>query len=175
MLARHRRLERGFAFFVAVVIVLALTFVGLWAVRGSNESLQLAMRSHAAIRAFYVAEAGVAFGLETLRRAPIELAAEDEDERACGEASCPLAGWRVLTTAPRPFGEGTYWVAVHDDADDDGDEGVDSNGRILMRSLGVDSSGARRLIEVVVLARAVRGATVAAPAIEMAGWREVPL
>ena len=157
-MTRHRENgERGFALIIAIVVLLFLTMLGMTTLNTAVTDVNVAGKSRASRQALYIAQAGVAWGLDALNAGPFDpnnVGATLKNAALTGRAVTGSGvalfdGCLELPNSPVSFGGGTFRVAVTDDADD-GDVTTDSNGQILLRSLGVDASGGKKLIEVTV-------------------------
>lgn len=157
------RSQTGYSLIMAIVVLLVLTIVGLRALETVNSDIVLAGNDRSATTALYIAEAGVADGIDRLRQSPFNFEAPSpsfdtalDDTNAppvtggngCDDSSCPIFGWHQLTAGPVSYGGGTYWVVVNDDDEGDGNDTADTNHRVLLRSMATDARGARRMVEV---------------------------
>jgi Tfp pilus assembly protein PilX len=150
----RRTSERGSSLALVMVVLVFTTLLAIMALNSASTDAELAYGGRAADSALYLAEAGVAWGLNELRNSAtfnIEgLSGNYTSILAYGTlttvASGPLAGWKELPSSPVSFGGGTFRVAVKDDEDGDSNSFADTNGRILVRSLG-EIGTTRRLVE----------------------------
>jgi Tfp pilus assembly protein PilX len=163
-----RQNERGFSIAAAILVLLVLTALGVTVLNSVNTDIEIAGQQRTSESALQLAEAGVAWGQWQIRNAyygnfsyllvtaaanageptpPPEITGDTD----CPNTSCLLFGWRDLSGGTVAYGGGTYRVAIKDDDDGDGNLNVDDNNRILLRSLGTDPSGTRRLVEVALM------------------------
>jgi Tfp pilus assembly protein PilX len=166
--------ERGYSLIIAMVIVAILTMLGfavLDAVIGDVDMASAARQKEAAL---YVAEGGIAWAVDQVNAAypsssgttvfgDITLSAITMSSVVVqGDASCPTSdcavlltpsGWRRLTTTGAvAYGNGEFQTFIRDDDDGDDNSDIDTNGTILLRSIGRSgrNSGAVRVLEVAI-------------------------
>jgi Tfp pilus assembly protein PilX len=147
--------EHGFALIIAIVVLLFLTILGMTTLNSTVADINIAGKSRASSQALYIAQAGVSWGLDTLSNAPFTpsdvgttLTNGALAGRTIAGTGTPLDGLLELPSSPVTFAGGTFRVGVGDDDDGDDKPLVDANGIIILRSLGVDSSGGKKLVEV---------------------------
>ena len=155
--------QRGFSLLVAMTLLTLLTFLGLMVWDTVAIESQSAGSDRRSINALYIAEAGMAWGLDQLATySSADVLLNDYSGSANVisnftalnqwfelNISQPLQNYTVSGTTV-----GQYRVAILDDDDEDPgvaqDYKADKNQIVLIRSLGVDTSGARRMIEAAV-------------------------
>ncbi len=156
-----RQKEQGYALIIAIVVLVFLTLLASTTLRTVATDTEVAGSDRSAQSALYIAQAGTAFGVNLLREAPFNL-----DDPATtvtsvlgaatlttiADATSPLDGWSELPGSPISFAGGSYRVAIRDDADDT-DYATDANNTFLLRSLGTDARGSRRLLEITLSAQ----------------------
>jgi len=152
----NRPSERGYSLMIVIVTLVFLSALALITVQAVSVESRVAGNDRTAHSALYIAQAGIAWGTNLLRQAPYEVVDSTSLSKVLalgftsitGTGATVLDGWLELPGSQVTFGGGTYRVAIKDD-DDDANPTSDSNSRFLMRALGTDASGNRRLIEVV--------------------------
>ncbi len=157
----HNR-DGGWGLLPTVVVIVVLSLLGAAVLKTVDTGLNSTGTIRRVESTLNITEAGVAFGMERLRGSPFLFGAggtdvntalnntnapliDNFDTHNCTTTACPLFNWHELTPGPVSFDGGTYRVAVRDDLG----TGADTNNRILLRSLGTNSTGIQRLIEVV--------------------------
>ncbi len=177
-----RRNERGFALLMGLTVLVILTVLGLSVMSSMGEDLVVVQNMRESEVALALAEAGLAWGLEQLNDEPYRYddnrdetallvdanglfsALSNGDEICTGLKTTGVPtqceSWQEITDPnnPEAFGDagaatrGTFRVVFGDNDDGDGDYSTDADDLILIRALGVDPSGSKRLIEVAVTA-----------------------
>ena len=160
--------QRGFVLIAAVSLISLLTLFGFTTLHTIWVDARLVYAQRHNQTAFGVAQAGMKWGLAKLNELDANFTSFDSvlDETVidCGagsdECPCELTGWRPLSgeaseeVIDYPDSEnpiGTFRVVVKDDDDgDNGDLSSDTNRTIYIRSYGVITGGARRMVEVTV-------------------------
>lgn len=168
--------EAGASLIVAIVVTLMLTILAMTVIQSVNTQTKVAGQSRSSENALYIAEAGIAWGINTLQGEPYNIVPGSDFTSLFDslKAEAPVISssdatwpqqeggkWYELINS-RGFGSGTFRVAVSDDVDGDADPNSatlatnldsDNNKQILLRSLGTDASGSQRLIEVVLTSK----------------------
>lgn len=178
-----RKSERGFSLLIGMSVLILLTVLGIAVVQGINADVDGAGIDRGSQSALAIAEAGLTWSMDYLKNsyqlhqataqtftdimdnkysdltaysgatAEARLAIDAEKGQATQAEPAPLAtSWLCIThgrtTTEKSFGGGRYHVWVTKDP-------ADPNGKtLLMRSLGIDSRGAQRLVEIAVTAGA---------------------
>ena len=148
--------ERGAALIIAIFAILLVTVIGFALVSTGILSQNIATNSREQTEAFYISESGLTHGTNLL------LAANTTEFTAILQTGDGIANTgdelstRPSTLTPIPatgiaFGNGSYIVKVGDDpADPDGNPNVDSNGRLVVTSIGYGKNGATVTSEAIV-------------------------
>ncbi|MEM6532224.1 MAG: PilX N-terminal domain-containing pilus assembly protein [Myxococcota bacterium] len=173
--------ERGFALILGLTVLVILTILGLSVMSTVGEDLTAVKNMRQSEDALAIAEAGVSWAIEQLNKvSPLGYGLEASkqydsllqdasnlnlytaltagDEICTGMSDAQCTNWRQIGTTAFGSGgttgstQGTFRVAYGDDEDGDGDFGADDNDTIVIRSIGTDSLGSKRMIEVVVTA-----------------------
>ncbi len=156
-----RNAERGYSLLVAIVVVVFLSALAAITIRTVTSESRVAGDERASQQALYLAQAGIAWGTDMLRRPPYNLDGSGTIDSVLADPSLRTVTvttdvfydatrpWRELPGSPVSYQGGTFRVAIRDDKDSD--PTVDKNGLFQMRALGTDQSGSRRMIEVVLL------------------------
>lgn len=167
------RVQRGSAMLISMGVLIILTLLGTLVLQTVNVETDVAGAQRLSQKALYVAEAGANWGLEKLRLdynfntpnpeidklidpVTTNLSAVDVSDPHCKylkQLSGTCATWHELTSGPngRAYGAtGRFRVFVHDDRDEMNsvDWTLDQNESIILRALGMDARGAKRMIEV---------------------------
>ena len=151
---RMRRQEAGAALIIAIAVVAMLTVLGMIAVQMTTTDLEVTGVERGADSAMYIAEAGVQWALLEL---DLGYAIDPSNPNYTGITSQPtvsfsdpwgptrIVGWHELHPAKTSmlFGGGGFRAVAKPAAAPDGDT-------LVIRSLGISASGAKRLIEVAV-------------------------
>jgi Tfp pilus assembly protein PilX len=148
--------EGGYSLMIVIVALVFLSALAMMTVQAVSTESHVAGNDRAANNALYIAQAGIAWGTDVLRQAPYNVTDSASVTAVLqagltpitGTGESVLDGWLELPGSPVAYSGGTYRVAVKDDVDD-ADPTTDANSRLLMRALGTDGSGSRRLVEVV--------------------------
>jgi len=167
--AKNRNLrpdpQRGAALIVAMVVLFALLLLGLTVADGVAIETQAAGAERSGEMALYIAEAGIAWGIqhlshELLPTYGIKPSDPNPDypgvlfpnldpiiagDPKCPDATCPIFGWYQLhpDKIAEGFGRGSYRVVVS--SGPNGEKDI-----LRIRSLGKAPAGGQRLIEVTV-------------------------
>lgn len=155
----HAPAESGFAMIISLIVLMLLTLLGMSMMKVGGDDVSVAGNTRASASAMYIAQAGIYWGLDTLRRSPFSLDAAGATPSAVLQSAeltlipdtdpvPELRGWLQLPSSPVSFADGDFRVAILDDVEADGDTTTDTNQRFLLRSLGTDSRGSRSLVEV---------------------------
>ncbi len=119
--------EAGAALVMVLLILVSLTVLGIAGLATARLDTRIVTSTVGPTTARVRAEEGVAWGESYLRRA------------VSWDALLDPAGWSLLPN-PNP----DYQVSVRDDDDLDGDPGRDTNGVVLLRSVGrIGAAGER--------------------------------
>jgi len=116
---RIRAGEAGAALVMVLLLLVTLTVLGIAGLATARLDTRIVTSTVGPTTARAQAEEGVAWGESYLRRA------------ANWDALLAPAGW-----SPLPVPAGSFQVSVRDDDDLDGDPGRDTNGVVLLRSVG---------------------------------------
>ncbi|HUU50114.1 MAG TPA: pilus assembly PilX N-terminal domain-containing protein [Nitrospinota bacterium] len=138
--------KRGVALIASMMIMAALTILGLWAVTSSLIDNQITSNYRDHIQAFYNAEAGIEHAVNILKASTTSL-----DDLLLGSDGVPnTSDDGILSLGPSiSFGSGAYEVRVKDNDDGDGDLFSDSDKMIVLASRGrVNNSNAVKTIGV---------------------------
>ena len=140
-----KRGESGFSLIIAIMVLVVLTLLGMTVLTGVNVDSDMAGNIRASESALYLAEAGISWGMDTLRNAPYSLSSPSTDvgvalsntlcPRITGDADClngtvcPIFGWRQLNnTGFQSLGSGRFRVVVSDDSTPYGSASSDRSG-----------------------------------------------
>jgi len=132
--------ENGSTIIIAVVALILITMLGIWASNTATVELQIASSEKAQKIVFYAADAGIEAGRAALAR----LKQEDRgnwDKLLQGSALVGHSGITTLdgvidegTGNDRNVGPATFTLAVRDNNDLDGDTQVDSDNILILTS-----------------------------------------
>lgn len=171
-----RKNERGFSLLIGMSILILMTVLGITVMQAVNSDIETAGNDRGAQSALAIAEAGLAWAIDYLQgKYGLDSATEEtftnivensygdlsnysdgtvEEKTACDVPNdpCVQSEWKIVThnrsSAEKSFGGGRYIVWV-------GRDPADANKKtLLLRSLGIDSRGSQRLIEIAVTAGA---------------------
>lgn len=152
--------ERGSLLVVVIIVLFCLTLLGYATMQLVGTDNEVAGKYRRSQNALYLAQAGVAWGMDLLRGPPYNVTDETEnfsdvlaalsDALVTDDAS-PLRGYFLLPGSPVTFGDGSYSVGVRDDLEPDGDPTSDTNSRIHLLAVGVGADQSRRAIEVTLM------------------------
>jgi len=127
--------EAGAALVMVLLLLVSLTVLGIAGLATARLDTRIVTSTVGPTTARVRAEEGVAWGESYLRRA------------ASWDPLLDPAGWAPLPNPPSP----DFQVSVRDDDDLDGDRGRDTNGVVLLRSVGrVGLPGSRDATQVTV-------------------------
>ena len=163
--------QRGFALIVALAVVTMLSLLGFLVLDAVVNDMGMVTSARQTNSALYVAEAGLGWAIDKVSLAYDGLSAFGDltqstlylsnvivaGDPACPTTSCSVLvsppGWRRITPPNAvPYGSGEFQVFIRDDDDGDNNSDVDTNGIILIRTLGRSgrNSGAYRVVEVAI-------------------------
>jgi hypothetical protein len=151
-----RETQRGAALIVAIFAILLVTVIGFAMVSSGMISLDVARNSREQTEAYYISEAGLEHGARLVKTAGRSeftniLRAGDGTANTGDELSARPSAQTPIPAAGLNFGAGRYQVFVSDDpADADGNPNADSNGRLVIRSVGTGQNGATVTTEVII-------------------------
>ena len=146
---RIKPAERGSILLIAMVFLLILTLLGAMVVQAVNVDIEVAGAEYHSENALFIAEAGLQWGRHKIDTEYTVGGAIDYTALFAGlvvASEAPFNGWYIL--AEQPYVEGQFKLYVKDD--DFAEGGADANNTIYLRSLGIASGGAKRLLEVVI-------------------------
>ena len=154
--------EKGIVLLVVIWICAVLILLGLFGVESALIHLGISSCQLGTVRLFYIAEAGIehARGVIAKEWTDMNSALLAFSPEMSGAVDC--AATRALRSGIS-FGGGSYRVEVSDNDDGDGAERVDSDGTIVVRSIGTDAQGRVKVIEA-----GVKGAP-----LKVVWWREL--
>jgi len=139
--------DKGIVLLVVIWICAVLILLGLYGVEGALIHLGISSCQQGTVRLFYIAEAGIEHARGVIAKEWTDM------NSALLAFSCEMAGtidcaatWALRSGIS--FGGGSYRVEVNDNDDGDGAEGVDSDGTLVVRSIGADAQGRVKIIEV---------------------------
>jgi len=147
--------RQGSVIVIAMIIMVLLTILGITATTTSTTEVQISTNAMLHNIAFYTADSGIAAGRGVLNNIKIEDAgnwdnllfnnnAADEDKvsiQVGGVACTPDPCWTLddiidqIEPGGRTVGPATYTLTVWDNDDLDGDDEVDSDDTVFLRSI----------------------------------------
>lgn len=148
--------EQGSALVISVFSILLVTVIAFALVAKGLISQEISKNSREQTEAFYIAESGLTHALNLVRAVDKSqytniLKAGDQIAGTGDELSTQPASLTPIPSTGITMGTGYYKVFVSDDQDDtDGDPNVDSNGRLVIKSVGYGSNGATVTLEAII-------------------------
>lgn len=148
--------QRGAAMVVAIFSMLLITVVAVALIANAMVSGNISTNSKQQTESYYISEAGLTHATKLLLAAnPSQynsiLQAGDGVANTGDELSTRPTALTPIPLAGITFGNGKYVVKVSDDpADADGNPNADSNGRIVVTSIGYGQNGATVTTEAIV-------------------------
>ncbi len=154
--------ETGFSLLIAAGVISALLVLGAVMVQYIHQSFVRHSSERTQKNAFFIAEAGLLWGVEEVERLTLNVVSQqpipgalnslvkigNRDPLCLSNNSCPLYGWRQIhpDTITIPFGDGFYRVVLKC-VPNENDCATASE--IMVRSMGVDNaSQTPRVLEV---------------------------
>ena len=138
--------EKGAVLVLALLILVAITVLGIAILINSTTEVKISGNNLTSSEAFYAAESGIQHALATIK-------VITEDWTISSDNFTPrLAGATALNPWVNFLSSGNYVITIKDDNDETGtlDPAKDTNRRIYVRSESNTSSGAKKVIEVLV-------------------------
>ncbi len=148
--------QRGAAMIIAIFAILLVTVIGFALISTGMLSQNISTNSRQQTEAYYISEAGLTHAIKLVTDAGSSeftniLQAGDGTAYTGDELSTQPLISTPIPAAGIAFGKGRYFVYVSDDpAETDGDPNTDSNGRIIITSVGHGSDGATVTTEAIV-------------------------
>jgi hypothetical protein len=133
--------ERGAALIISIFAILLVTVIAFALVATAMTSLDISKNSREQTEAYYISEAGLTHATNLVTAAGLSqftniLKAGDGTANTGDELSTQPSARTPIPAAGINFGGGNYQVYISDDpAETDGNPNVDSNGRIVIRSV----------------------------------------
>jgi len=148
--------ERGAALVTAIFGILLVTVIGFALVSGGLIASDISKNGREQTAAYYISEAGLQHAIRLVNAAGINeftniLRAGDAAPNTGDELSPQPLLRTPIPLAGLTIGDGSYKVFVLDDpADTDGDVTADSNGKLVIRSVGTGADGSTATTEAIV-------------------------
>jgi hypothetical protein len=148
--------QRGAALVIAIFSILLMTIVAFALVSSGLVSNNITTNSREQTVAYYVSEAGLQHAINLVNAAGINeytniLRAGDGVPNTGDELSTQPSSRTPIPQAGLALVDGYYVVYVSDDpGDSDGDPTADSNGKLVIRSVGFGPNGATATTEAIV-------------------------
>ena len=152
----QRKNERGAALIIAIFAILLVTVIGFALVATGILSQNIATNAREQTEAYYISESGLSHANNLVLNAGVSnfnslLQAGDGIANTGDELSNRPAWLTPIPSTGLTFGNGYYIVKVSDDpADADGNPNADSNGRIVITSIGYGKNGATATTESII-------------------------
>ena len=138
--------DKGIVLLVVIWICAILILLGLFGVESALIHLGISSCQLGTVRLFYIAEAGIEHARGVIDKEWTDM------NSALLAFSCEMAGtvdcaatWALRSGIS--FEGGSYRVEVNDNDDGDSAKMVDSDGTIVVRSIGADAQGRVKIIE----------------------------
>lgn len=152
--------QRGSVLLIVIVLLFCLTLLGYATMQIVGTDNEVAGNFRRSASALYLAQSGVAWGMDVLAGEPFGVDGDTADfstvlqtvqANLVSEEGNGLNNFYQLPNSPVAFGDGQYFVGIKDDPDANPDPLVDTNQRILMRAVGKGSDQTQRVIEVTLM------------------------